>query len=54
MGYIRQGCCKCLKQCNPKTSAPETVGLKDTHNYCMKPQSYESSTAKNIEELDYK
>jgi len=53
-GFKRQGCCKCLKRCNPKTSAPETVGDLDRHNYCMKPQSYESDILRDVLQYDAK
>ena len=53
-GMKRQGCCKCFKLCNPKTSSPETVGDKDKHNYCLKPQSYESEMLKDVLEYDAK
>jgi hypothetical protein len=53
-GMKRQGCCKCFKLCNPRVSSPETVGEKDRHNYCLKPQSYESEILRDVLQYDAK
>ena len=42
LGYKRNGCCKCFKECQKQNSSEETLGDKDVHNYCLKEKSYES------------
>lgn len=49
--FKRQGCCKCMKRCDPNNSANETIGDKDIHNYCQKHKSYEANVLKDITSL---
>lgn len=50
--YKRHGCCKCLRNCNENSSAPETLDTKDIHNFCIKKESYESNAVTEISDED--
>jgi hypothetical protein len=54
-GYIRLGCCKCVRACEEYKDIFDAVNMgpeKDVYNYCMKKPTYASAIEKFISNAD--